>query len=67
MNLGYRVSKNRTTTTISLDEERARRLRELASQASEKISPFVARLIDAEWDRIHGETPLDVPAEVRVA
>lgn len=61
MNLGYQVSKNRLTTSISLEEEQAFRLRRLAASESMKLSPFIGRLIDQEWERTDGrEEPTEL-------
>lgn len=67
MKLGYQASKNRLTTTISLDEDQSFRLRRLAASAEEKISPFVGRLIDDEWERRHKAAELEPTGEVQVA
>ncbi len=67
MKLGYQASKNRLTTTVSLNEERSFRLRRLAEAASEKISPFIGRLIDQEWERTHGSDEVSESESEQIA
>ena len=61
ISLGYQASKNRLTTTVSLDEEQSARLRTMAIEEREKLSPFVGRLIDQEWKRRSETTQLSEP------
>ena len=51
MNIGYQTSKNRVGVPSAVTEEQAFRLRRMAAEDKVKVSPFIGRLIDDEWER----------------
>lgn len=57
MNIGYQTSKNRVSMGLALSEERAFKLRRMASDASISVAETVGRLVDREWDRVKGDQP----------
>jgi hypothetical protein len=57
MAVGYPVSKNRVSVTISLVPEVATDLKEMAESDGSKIAPWVSNLIVQERQRREAEVP----------